>query len=50
MERRQRILYISKAIQAAFSSSEWTEVGYLTSTDDYIDNHPRLLRKSPVGR
>ncbi len=44
MERRQRILALAKAIQATFASSEWVETGYLTSTDEYIDNHPRLLR------
>lgn len=49
MERRQMILDISKAIQATFSTSEWTEVGYLTSTDEYIDNHPRLLRSLQWG-
>lgn len=49
MERRQQILALSKAIQATFSSSEWTEVGYLTSADQYIDNHPRLLRSLHWG-
>ena len=44
MERRQQILILAKAIQATFSSSEWTEVGYLTATDQYIDSHDRLLR------
>jgi hypothetical protein len=44
MEKRQQIFVLAKAIQATFSSSEWTEVGYLTGTDEYIDNHPRLLR------
>ena len=49
MERRQQILVLAKAIQAAFSSSEWTEVGYLTATDHYIDGHPRLLRSLNWG-
>jgi hypothetical protein len=44
MDQRQKVLIIAKAIQAVFSSSEWTEIGYLTSTDDWIDRHPRLLR------
>lgn len=49
MERRQQILALAKAIQATFSSSEWTEVGYLTATDQYIDGHPRLLRSLSWG-
>ena len=44
MEKRQQILTLAKAIEAVFSSSEWTEIGYLTATDGYIDSHPRLLR------
>lgn len=44
MERRQQILALGRAIEAAFSSSEWTEIGLLTATDGYIDRHPRLLR------
>ena len=44
LERRQKILALSKAVEATFSSSEWTEIGYLTDTDGYIDGHPRLLR------
>jgi hypothetical protein len=49
MERRQQILVLAKAIEATFSSSEWTEVGYLTGTDQYIDGHPRLLRSLNWG-
>src|SRR5262249_10242388 len=49
MERRQQILVLAKAIDATFSSSEWTEVGYLTRTDQYIDGHPRLLRSLSWG-
>lgn len=44
MEKRQQILTIAKAIEATFSSSEWTEVGLLTATEEYISGHPRLLR------
>lgn len=44
MERRQRILTLAQAIEATFSSSEWTEIGYLTGIDQWIDRHPRLLR------
>jgi len=43
-ERGQQILMLSKAIQNTFSTSEWTEIGYITSTDEWIDSHPRLLR------
>jgi hypothetical protein len=49
MERRQQILALAAAIQATFSSSEWTEIGYLTSTDEYINRHPRLLRSLTFG-
>lgn len=49
MERRQQILVLAAAIEATFSSSEWTEVGYLTSTDEYINRHPRLLRSLHWG-
>jgi AbiJ N-terminal domain 5/Abortive infection C-terminus len=44
MERRQQILVLARAIELTFSTSEWTEVGYLTGTDQYINSHPRLLR------
>jgi AbiJ N-terminal domain 5 len=44
MERRQRILALAQAIEATFCSSEWTKVGYLTATDQWIDRHPPLLR------
>ena len=40
---------IAKAIEATFSSSEWTEIGLLTATDDYINHHPRLLRSLHWG-
>lgn len=35
---------IANAIEGTFSSSEWTELGYLTGTNDHVDRHPRLLR------
>ena len=44
MDRGQRILTLAKAVEAVFSSTEWTEIGLLTGTDQYIDKHPRLLR------
>lgn len=49
MERRQQILVLGKAIEAVFTSSEWTEIGLITATDNYIDNHPRLLRSLHWG-
>jgi hypothetical protein len=44
LDRRQKVLILSRAIEATFSSSEWTEIGYLTGADEWIDRHPRLLR------
>jgi hypothetical protein len=49
MDRRQKVLIIAQAIQATFSRSEWTEIGYLTTTDEWIDRHPRLLRSLHWG-
>lgn len=49
MEKRQRILTLAKAIESVFSSSEWTEIGYLTGINKYIDRHPRLLRSLSWG-
>lgn len=49
MERNQQIIVLAKAIEATFSSSEWTEVGYLTNTDHHINSHPRLLRSLNWG-
>lgn len=49
VERQKQILALGKAIEAAFTSSEWTEIGLLTGTDDYIDHHPRLLRSLRFG-
>ncbi len=39
-ERTQQILMLANAIQNTFSTSEWTEIGYITSTDEWIDSHP----------
>lgn len=44
LSRSEKILLLSSAITSTFSSSEWTEIGYLTGTDEYIEDHPRLLR------
>lgn len=49
MERRKQILTLAKAIEATFTSSEWTEIGLLTSTNEYIDGHPRLMRSLHWG-
>jgi hypothetical protein len=49
LDRRQKIIALSVAIEATFSSSEWTEIGYLTGTDEWIDRHPRLLRSLRWG-
>ncbi len=40
---------LAKAIQSTFSTSEWTEIGYITSTDEWVDRHPRLLRSLRWG-
>lgn len=49
LERGKKILIIGRAIEAVFSSSEWTELGYMTGTDEWIDRHPRLLRSLRWG-
>ena len=49
LSRREKILFLSNAITSTFSSSEWTEIGYLTDTDEYIENHTRLLRSLAWG-
>src|SRR5260370_19705952 len=48
-DQKKAIVTFARAIQATFTSSEWTELGYLTSTDDWIDSHPRLLRSLSFG-
>ncbi|MDV2496277.1 MAG: abortive infection family protein [bacterium] len=42
--RNALILAIKRAMEDQFSESDWRELGYLTNTNDYISNHPRLLR------
>ena len=49
VERKQKIVIFSSAIYSTFSSSEWTEIGYITDTDEWIDAHPRLLRSLNWG-
>ena len=49
LDRKRKILTISRAVEASFTSSEWTEIGYLTGTDEWIDRHPRLLRSLNWG-
>lgn len=46
---KKAIVVLARAIEATFSSSEWTELGYLTDTDEWIDSHPRLLRSLSFG-
>jgi hypothetical protein len=48
-DRRDKILILAKAMQSAFSESDWTEIGYLTGTDGWIDSHPRLIRSLRWG-
>lgn len=48
IDRRRKILVIGRAVQQTFSSSELTEIGYSTGTDE-IDRHPRLLRSLNWG-
>jgi len=49
MEQRLQVLVLAQAIEATFSSSDWTEIGYMTGIDQWIDNHPRLLRSLHWG-
>jgi len=49
LERGKKILVLSRAVQDTFTSSEWTEIGYLTGMDEWIDRHPRLLRSLNWG-
>lgn len=49
LEHGQKVLLLADAAEAVFTSSEWTEVGYLTGTHDHVDNHPRLLRSLSWG-
>jgi hypothetical protein len=49
LDQKKAILLFARAIKATFTSSEWTELGYLTGTDEWIDIHPRLLRSLSWG-
>jgi hypothetical protein len=42
--RGRVILALQKAILATFDSAAWREFGYETGTNEYIEEHPRLLR------
>lgn len=44
LNRGKLVLAFAAAIQATFGPGEWTEIGYITSTNEWIDSHPRLLR------
>jgi AbiJ N-terminal domain 5/Abortive infection C-terminus len=49
LSSQKKTLILARAVEATFSSSEWTEVGYLTETNEWIDRHPRLLRSLSWG-
>lgn len=49
MERDQQILAVANAVDATFSESNWTEIGFLTGTSERIQDHPRLLRSLRFG-
>ena len=44
VSRAKKILLFGRAAEEVFTSGEWTELGYMTETNDYIDRHPRLMR------
>lgn len=43
-ERRRLIPALQRAIENTFSDGDWKHLAYETGTDDWILNHPRLLR------
>ncbi|WP_176493338.1 hypothetical protein [Cobetia sp. 5-25-4-2] len=45
----QKIMFIRTKIEENFTSGDWQEIGLFTGLDDYIDNHPRLLRSLHFG-
>lgn len=49
LDRGKKILAFARAMESTFSSGEWTEIGYITGTDEWIDRHPRLLRSLSWG-
>jgi hypothetical protein len=49
VDRRKKILLFARAIESEFTSSEWTEFGYLTAEEERINNHYRLLRSLRFG-
>lgn len=48
MDFNERVLVLGRAA-ASFGSTEWTELGYLTGTIDWIKNHDRLFRSLRFG-
>lgn len=48
-KRNKLILALKSAIEAAFSESDWKELGYQTDMNDYVSGHPRLLRSLSWG-
>jgi hypothetical protein len=49
IDQNKAIVTFARAVLSTFGSSEWTEIGYLTGTDEWIDKHPRLLRSLSWG-
>lgn len=44
MEQNRVVLLLAEAIEATFTSSDWTQVAYLTDSVAYVKHHGRLLR------
>ena len=49
VEQGKYILELRNRIVSHFDSTNWGEIGLLTGFDDYISNHPRLLRSLEWG-
>src|SRR5687767_158642 len=43
------VLAFKRAIAATFDKGKWLELGYLTSTQDIVEGHRRLLRSLDFG-
>jgi hypothetical protein len=48
-QRNAVILAIQRAIEHSFSATDWKDLGYRTGTQEWIKNHPRLLRSLSWG-
>lgn len=49
VDLNERVLVLGRAATDRFGSTEWTEVGYLTGTIEWINGHGRLLRSLRFG-